>query len=387
MGSPVESTFVMPATAKAVAGITAAPMLEVDGLTVNYGDRPVVESLSLRVADGEIGCVVGASGCGKTTLLRAIAGLVPAQRGTIRIGGTLMSGARVHVPPERRGVGLVFQDYALFPHLRVEENIAFGLRRLAPADRRARVDTLIELVGLQALARRYPHELSGGQQQRVALARALAPQPRLVLMDEPFSSLDVELRAHLSAEVRAILKRNGTAAVLVTHDQQEAFAVADAIGVMRAGCLQQWDRPYAVYHRPATRYVADFIGLGVFLPARRDGAHAVTTELGTLACRDGSAAVDAPGAGPADDAVEVLLRPDDIVHDDASPLRAWVLSKAFRGADFLYTLRLASGQQVLALVPSHHDHPIGEPIGIRLEVDHVVTFVPAGRSADPVAGR
>jgi iron(III) transport system ATP-binding protein len=233
---------------------------------------------------------------------------------------------------------------------------------------------MLELVGLAAHARRYPHELSGGQQQRVALARALAPAPRLLLMDEPFSNLDVDLRARLGAEVRQILKDSGTSAILVTHDQQEAFAMADRVGVMNAGRLEQWDRPYELYHRPATRFVADFIGQGVFLPARVVGSGRMAIELGELKgnipppCEPGCE-VCANGSS-----VEVLLRPDDVVHDDSSKLTAEVVRKIFRGGDFIYTLRLASGREVLALVPSHHDHAIGEKIGIRLDADHVITF-------------
>jgi iron(III) transport system ATP-binding protein len=280
----------------------------------------------------------------------------------------------VEVPTERRGVGLVFQDYALFPHLRIDENIAFGLRAWPRAERISRVQRLLDLVGLQGFARKYPHELSGGQQQRVALARALAPSPRLLLMDEPFSNLDVELRSRLGAEVRQILKDSGTTAILVTHDQQEAFAMADCVGVMHRGRLEQWDRPYEIYHRPGSRYVADFIGQGVFLPAKVLDSRRVSIELGVLKgdvplpCTVGC---DTCGRGCH---VEVLLRPDDVVHDDASAMTAQVVRKAFRGADFVYTLRLDSGQEVLALVPSHHDHGVGERIGIRLDADHVVTF-------------
>jgi len=351
-------------------------VLDVRDLSVRYAPAsgPVLENLNLALTQGEIGCVVGSSGCGKTTLLRAIAGLVPIASGSISIGSVCVADAQGELPTERRGVGLVFQDYALFPHLRVDENIAFGLRQTPRSERAARVQRLLELVGLQAFARKYPHELSGGQQQRVALARALAPAPKLLLMDEPFSNLDVELRARLGAEVRQILKESNTSAILVTHDQQEAFAMADRVGVMHDGHLEQWDRPYDVYHRPGSRYVADFIGQGVFLPAKVLDARRVSIELGELKgdvplpC---SVGCDTCGRGCH---VEVLLRPDDIVHDDASPMTAQVVRKAFRGADFVYTLRLESGREVLALVPSHHDHAVGERIGIRLDADHVVTF-------------
>ena len=361
---------------------SARPQLLIEGLRIAYGSgaASVVDGLSLALAEGEIGCVVGSSGCGKTTLLRAIAGFLPVASGTIEIGGVVVSGPRFTAAPEKRGVGLVFQDYALFPHLRVDANVAFGLRPLGAAERKTRVDEMLDLVGLRSEAGKYPHELSGGQQQRVALARALAPRPALLLMDEPFSSLDVELRARLGAEVRQILKASRTTAVLVTHDQQEAFAIADRIGVMRAGRLEQWDRPYELYHRPATRYVADFIGEGVFLPAKVLSPRNVQIELGDLKgdvplpCQQGC---DTCGKGCH---VEVLLRPDDVVHDDSSRLKAEVVRKVFRGGDFIYTLRLDSGREVLALVPSHHDHAVGEKIGIRLDADHVITF-PVGDEA------
>jgi iron(III) transport system ATP-binding protein len=362
-----------------------AALLAIDDLGVDYrGGTPVLEGLSLTLDRGDIGCVVGSSGCGKTTLLRAIAGFLPVSTGTIEIDGLVVSGPHFTAPPERRGVGLVFQDYALFPHLTVEGNVAFGLRSVAASGRARRVQEMLDLVGLAPHARHFPHELSGGQQQRVALARALAPRPSLLLMDEPFSSLDVELRQRLGHEVRQILKASGTTAILVTHDQQEAFAIADRVGVMHLGRLEQWDRPYELYHRPTTRYVADFIGQGVFLPAQVLSPRNVAIELGELKgdiplpCQQGCAVC---GKGCF---VEVLLRPDDVVHDDASPLKAEVLRKIFRGGDFIYTLRLDSGREVLALVPSHHDHAIGERIGIRLDADHVITF-PAATSTGTAA--
>jgi iron(III) transport system ATP-binding protein len=362
-------------------------LLVIDDLAVSYrGTARVLDRLSLTLEQGEIGCLVGSSGCGKTTLLRAIAGFLPVVAGTIEIDGLVVSGPHFTAPPEKRGVGLVFQDYALFPHLKVADNIGFGLRGLASGARRQRVEEMLLLVGLDAEADRFPHELSGGQQQRVALARALAPKPALLLMDEPFSSLDVELRQRLGQEVRRILKASGTTGILVTHDQQEAFAIADRVGVMHEGNLEQWDRPYELYHRPATRYVADFIGQGVFLPAEVLSARNVAIELGELKgeiplpCQQGCATC---GKGCH---VEVLLRPDDVVHDDASPLKAEVTRKVFRGGDFIYTLRLDSGREVLALVPSHHDHAIGEMIGIRLDADHVITFpVPAAPANAPAS--
>jgi iron(III) transport system ATP-binding protein len=347
-----------------------SPLLEVRELSHAYGAYQVVRDLSFSLPRGAIGCLLGPSGCGKTTVLRCIAGFEAAQRGTIHIGGREVSAPGAMLAPEKRRIGMVFQDYALFPHLSVRGNIVFGLRGPG-AERNARVAELAALVGLTAALDKYPHEISGGQQQRVALARALAPRPDLLLLDEPFSNLDTELRERLSAEVREIIKASGATAVLVTHDQQEAFAVADEIGVLHEGRIQQWDTAYNLYHRPANRFVADFVGQGVFLPAAALNSRELEIELGVL---QGSAhAVENAGGR----SLEVLLRPDDVVHDDDAPTRAEVVHKAFRGAEILYTLRLGSGRKVLALVPSHHNHAIGERIGIRLDVDHVVAFAAA----------
>jgi iron(III) transport system ATP-binding protein len=317
--------------------------------------------------------LIGPSGCGKTTLLRAVAGLEPVTGGEIRLSGQVVSHAGQQLPPEQRRIGMVFQDYALFPHLDVGANVAFGLHQLPRSERAARVAEVLTLVGLEGSAARFPHELSGGQQQRVALARALAPKPQLLLLDEPFSNLDVDLRERLAHELRCILKAAQATALFVTHDQLEAFAIGDVIGVMHEGRLHQWDDAYTLYHRPATRFVADFIGHGVFAPATIRQVHqqiVVHTPLGDLT---DVAECPLPGAF-ANGECDVLLRADDIVHDDAAPVKAEIVRKAFRGSEFLYTLRLAGGQTVLAHVPSHHDHKIGEWIGIRPEVDHVVTF-------------
>lgn len=348
--------------------------LKLTHVTQRYGEHIVVNDVDLTVSSGSIACLLGPSGCGKTTLLRCIAGFEEVAGGEIRIDDEIVSRAGFRLPPEQRRIGMVFQDYALFPHLTVAGNVAFGLGKLAGNARQERLEEMLTLVGLAGLGGKYPHELSGGQQQRVALARALAPSPRLILLDEPFSNLDVELRERLSGEVRDILKASGATAVLVTHDQHEAFAIADEIGVVANGRIQQWDTPYNLYHRPANRFVADFVGQGVFLPGSVLASNQVSFELGILEsgvppeCKLGCSAC---GKGCQ---VDVLLRPDDIVHDDASELKAIVQHKAFRGAEILYTLRLASGAEVLSLVPSHHNHTLGEPIGIRLDVDHVIAF-------------
>ena len=353
--------------------------LSLESVAVRYPrsttGRAAVEGVTLGLLAGQIGVLIGPSGCGKTSLLRAVAGLERCASGRVSIAGDVLSDAASgqHLAPERRQIGMVFQDYALFPHLSVADNVAFGVMGLDRRARLQRVQQMLDLVGLDHAAKRAPHQLSGGQQQRVALARALAPRPRLLLLDEPFSSLDVDLRERLAQEVRVILKDSGTTALLVTHDQLEAFAVGDVIGVMNKGHLEQWDDAYTLYHRPVSRFVAKFIGHGVFAPAQIVAcAHGpcVHTPLGEL---DDVAGCPLPEAFPNGEC-DVLLRADDIVHDDASPVRALIDRKAFRGSEFLLTLRLEGGQRVMAHVPSHHDHQVGEWIGIRAAVDHVVTF-------------
>lgn len=327
----------------------------------------IVKGLSFSLPQGNIACLLGPSGCGKSTILRAICGFEPLQAGEIKIHGKLVSSQHIHIPPADRKVGMVFQDFALFPHLTVLENVTFGLREGSMTSRNQTGMQWLERVSLQDKASAYPHELSGGQQQRVALARAMAPEPDLILLDEPFSNLDIDLRERLATEMRDILKTNNVTALLVTHDQFEAFAIADHIGVMNEGKIVQWDSPYDLYHKPNNRYVAEFIGRGVFIQGQTQAGGAVEIELGHLQLDEGEHI--SPG-----NQIDVLLRADDVQHDDASPMLAEVVRKAFRGADFLYTLKLNSGKEIFAFVPSHHNHAIGEKIGIRLGADHVVTF-------------
>ncbi len=341
--------------------------LQVDHLRHHYGQRTIVDDISFALGEARIGCLLGPSGCGKTTVLRCLAGFETPTGGTIRLNGQTLFGPAHQVPAAQRGIGMVFQDYALFPHLTIHDNIAFGLHRQPRAERLRRSSELLELIGLAPLANRYPHQLSGGQQQRVALARALAPRPSLLLMDEPFSNLDVDLRKRLGQDIRDLLKHEGITAILVTHDQEEAFAIADMIGIVHQGRIAQWATPYDLYHRPADRFVADFIGEGTLVPGIVGNDGTLNIELG---CIQGPAPYDCcPGC-----TADVLIRPDDIQHDDASPVQATVLRKTFRGAEFLYTLQLDNGSEVLSLVPSHHDHAIGEKIGIRLQIDHVIAF-------------
>ncbi|WAH57474.1 ABC transporter ATP-binding protein [Pseudomonas silvicola] len=345
--------------------MTPQPLLALDQLACGYQGQAVVQGLDLTLHAGDIGCLLGASGCGKTTTLRAIAGFEPVHDGQVVLGAEVISRAGYTLAPEKRRIGMVFQDYALFPHLSVADNVAFGIRQ--HPRQAAVVAEMLELVNLPGLDNRYPHELSGGQQQRVALARALAPQPQLLLLDEPFSNLDVELRRRLSQEVRSILKHRGTSAILVTHDQEEAFSVSDKVGVFQQGRLEQWDTPYNLYHHPRTPFVAGFIGQGYFLRGTLNTAHSVHTELGEL--HTPTAYPWAPGS-----AVNVLLRPDSIVHAPDGPLKARITAKCFQGANTLYHLRLDSGCQVEALLPSRLDAQPGETVGIRVAAEHLVLF-------------
>ena len=343
------------------------PLLQLNEIDCHYQEHPVVKALSFHINQGDIACLLGPSGCGKTTTLRTIAGFEPITAGTIELDGKVVSNDSHMVPPEKRNLGMVFQDYALFPHLTIWENVCFGLRKKANGKSKAKAQQMLELVGLESYHKRFPHELSGGQQQRVALARALAPEPSLILLDEPFSNLDVDLRRRLSIEVRDIIKAQGTTALMVTHDQEEAFAISDRVGVINEGELQQWDSPYNLYHEPINRFVANFIGLGHFIRGTALSPQLVDTEVGVI---HGNRAYGWHRGSP----VDILLRPDDILPDTDSPLQAKVLQKTFTGASMLFKLKLPTGSVVEALFPSHNDYQLGQNVGIRLEADHLVAF-------------
>jgi iron(III) transport system ATP-binding protein len=341
-------------------------LLRLQGVTKCFtrAGPPAVDALSLTVEAGRIFALLGPSGCGKTTTLRLIAGFETPDRGSIEIRGQPMSAPGRAVPPEARGVGMVFQDYALFPHLGVGDNVAFGLGRLDRPARARRVAEVLELVGLGGLAERYPHELSGGQQQRVALARALAPAPALICLDEPFSNLDADLRAVMREEIGKILRLTGTTAVFVTHDQQEAFTLADAVGVLNAGHLEQIDVPYEVYHHPATRFVAEFVGEADFLRCivKEEG---IVSEIGTFRNPDGH---------PVGMPVDIMIRPDDIdfiPHPDGDVV---IVGWQFHGAENVYRLRLASGARVHSVQPSTTLYPIGTRVRLVANLAHVVAF-------------
>ena len=326
--------------------------------------RHAVQEISFSAREGEILCLLGPSGCGKTTILRAIAGFEPVRSGQLFLSGQLVSSPDVTVPTENRRVGMVFQEYALFPHLRVQDNIAFGLRHLVRSERAARVQEMLRLIGLEGFERRYPHELSGGQQQRVALARALVQHPVVLLLDEPFSNLDPDMAGRMRQELHDLLRRTKTTTVLVTHDHDEAFAMADRIAVLNQGRLEQFDTPEMTYHMPATPFVADFVGQADFVPGTVSHGM-VHTELGefpdTIECKDGTAVV-------------VMIRPDDIHLVPTKGALARVLSRQFRGSENLYTVSLPSGQIVHSSQGSTSIYQAGTTVEVRVLATHTVLF-------------
>ena len=344
--------------------------LELANVSHYHGRTPILNGLSLQLDEGEIGVLIGPSGAGKTTVLNCIAGLEELKGGTIHIGGGLASSADFHMPAEERNVGLMFQDAALFPHLSVRQNVAFGLRAGANGNDE-RVTEMLRTCAISDYADAYPHELSGGQQQRVALARALAPRPRLLLLDEPFSSADAALKLNLVQEVSAIIRQEGSTALLVTHDQNEAFALADRCGVIDAGSICQWDTAYNLYHRPNCAFVANFIGDGVLLDGKLTADDEVATELGPVKAA-------APLTTPllrTGNSVKMLLRPDDIVLTETGQgSAAQVREKSFRGAEILYLLTTERGTDLYAVQPSRVDLEVGAAIAVAPQVDHVVVF-------------
>ena len=343
----------------------ASSVLELRGVSCAYETgRHAVQDISFTAREGEILCLLGPSGCGKTTILRAIAGFEPVRSGQLFLSGQLVSSPDVMTPTENRCVGMVFQEYALFPHLRVQDNIAFGLRHLDRSERAARVQEMLRLTGLEGFERRYPHELSGGQQQRVALARALVQHPVVLLLDEPFSNLDPDMAGRMRQELHDLLRRTKTTTVLVTHDHDEAFAMADRIAVLNQGRLEQFDTPEMIYHMPATPFVADFVGQADFIPGTVSQGM-VHTELGefsdTIECKDGTAVV-------------VMIRPDDIHLIPTKGARSRVISRQFRGSENLYTVSLPSGQIVHSSQSSTSVYQADTTVELRVLATHTVLF-------------
>ena len=342
-------------------------LIELDSISLTYphGSKTAVEAISFQVEKGEVLGILGPSGSGKTTVLRLIAGFETPEVGRVLLRGTEVSRSGYCLPPEKRGVGMVFQDYGLFPHLTVGRNTAFGLHHTTTSEKNRRVREILALVGLEGTENRYPHELSGGQQQRIALARALAPNPIVILMDEPFSNLDPDMRSRMRQEVHQILKEVGITAVLVTHDHEEAFAMADKIAVLNEGRLEQFGTPETIYHTPSTPFVADFVGQADFLPGVVGPDGRVQTEIGKFPNEKG-----APEGRPLD----VMIRPDDIrLVPDAEGV-ATIVSRQFRGSENLYTLALRSGQILHSSEHSVTVYSPGTHVNLKLTATHTVLF-------------
>jgi iron(III) transport system ATP-binding protein len=338
------------------------PTLEVRSISKQYDreDLPAVYDVSLSMEQGEILALVGPSGCGKTTTLRLIAGFEQPDSGTVHLGDRLVAGQGKFIPPERRGVGMVFQEHALFPHLTVGENVAFGLAGRPKNVQAELTKSMLTLLGLERLSRRYPHELSGGERQRVALARAMAPQPIVLLLDEPFSSLDADLRTQIREEVRVILKGIGATAIFVTHDQEEALYMGDRLAVFNQGRLEQVASPEEIFHAPATRFVAEFMGQTDFLEG--EVTHfGIDTEIGLISQHL---------ALPVGTKVEIAVRADDITFEPEEGSHSMILSRQFKGAMNIYRMRLPSGHLVHAYQPHTHLLPPGTPVRVWAEPGH-----------------
>ncbi|MEW5953573.1 MAG: ABC transporter ATP-binding protein [Bacillota bacterium] len=330
-----------------------------------FGKVKAVCDLSFSIIDGEFFSLLGPSGCGKTTTLRLIAGLERPDSGVVAIGQEVVAGEKVWVAPEKRGVGIVFQDYALFPHMTVYQNIAFGLKGFSRKEIRQRVMHILAVVGLIGLANRYPHELSGGQCQRVALARSLAPSPKVILLDEPFSNLDADLREELRTETRRILKENGTTTILVTHDQEEAFSLSDRVGVLSQGRLEQIGTPAEVYHRPSSRFVADFVGKADFVAGVVDEG-VVLSGIWNFPVN-----YEEKMAGRE---VDLMIRPDDVDFVLDPDGNATITEARFLGASIMYKLQLSDGMIIHSLKPSTEAIPPGAKVKVSINPEHAVVF-------------
>lgn len=337
--------------------------ITIENMKVILGKRTIVDQLSFSLDKGEIACLLGPSGCGKTTVLRCIAGFEQVAHGKILLDEQQISSASNHLAPHLRAVGMVFQDYALFPHLTIRDNIAFGLKGMSTQQKSDRVAELLSLIGLSDYGEYYPHQLSGGQQQRVATARALAPKPKLLLLDEPFSNLDADLRTNLAKEIRQLLKKEGITAILVTHDQQEAFAFSDKIGLLSEGVLQQWDSPEKLFHQPNNPMVASFLGKGQWLQAQVKDASTLLSILGEHS-------YDVPHGFSAGQAVQLLVRTHEVKCCEDMPANANVVQTDFQGEHIRHHLILDNGEALVADWPCIHKGRIG----VVLNVSEVIAF-------------
>lgn len=338
--------------------------LSIQDLTCQYDTQTVLESLSLEVAQGEIVCLLGASGCGKTTLLKAIAGLLPLASGHMSLNGVTIDDGINWLAPEKRNIGMIFQDYALFPHLTVQENIGFGLRTLAVAERKTKVQEMLDLVHLSEFGDRYPHQLSGGQQQRVAIARSLAYKPDLLLLDEPFSNIDTQVRHDLISEIRKIFKKQGVTAIFVTHSREEAFAFADKMAVMNRGVIEQYGTASELYYQPSSKFVADFLGGGSYLPATRNSKGLFATSLGTLEAK-------AQTEITVGSSCDLLLRPQQVLIQASDDSEIIVLEQQFMGDHCRYVIDV-HGTKLLAT--SCQPISVGQKVVVEIDEQGILAF-------------
>jgi len=340
--------------------------LEIENISLNLDNDRILDSLSLTVKEEEIISIIGPSASGKSSLLRVIAGFENISSGKVKLNGQTVDDTSIIIEPQKRNIGIIFQDLALFPHLNCAENITFGISELSSKEKMERLDRLVKVLDIIEISKKYPHEISGGQQQRVAIARALAPQPEILLLDEPFSALDENLKEKLLADLKILLKEEKITTIVITHNIKEAFQISDKIAFLSNKKIIQFDSAYNIYHKPLTREIANFCGIGSFINGEIIDKNHVETSLGkhfgdTTSYEIGSS-------------IDILIRPDDIIHDDDSTKSARVIEKNFHGSDFLYKLKLNSGENIFCYTPSHHDHALNEVIGIKSEMDHLILF-------------
>ncbi|OCQ20581.1 ABC transporter [Pseudoalteromonas luteoviolacea] len=338
--------------------------LSIESLQYSYDGHVVIDNLDLDVKENEIVCLLGSSGCGKTTTLKAIAGLLKPQSGAIRIGSKCVNSDGTFVPPQNRNVGMMFQDYALFPHLTVSQNIAFGLAKLGRAEKQARVDEMLELVRLSDFGKRYPHELSGGQQQRVAIARALAYKPNLLLLDEPFSNIDAQVRFQLISDIRSIIKDQKVSAIFVSHSKDEAFAFSDRLAIMHEGKIEQLGCPTELFQTPKSKIVAEFLGQGVYLDARASGNDSFQTNFGLVNSLTEQSKPQEQG--------KIFVRPSNIELFNADTGEIKVNQERFVGTEYLYAVEL-QGQQLEIAKPADKPLDLSKPISLKIK-PHAVNF-------------